>query len=195
MRPAIFFDRDGTLIEQVHHLVDPDDVRLISGAADAIARLRDCGYLCVVVTNQSVIGRGMLTVDGLEQVHLRMHQQLAERGAALDGVYFCPIPPKNGASTEIEHIDRKPGPGMLWRAARDMDIDLSRSWMIGDMPSDMYAGFNAGCKGSVLVLTGHGHTACPRDPIVSFVADDVLAASQLITEIDSLEPVAQGSSL
>ena len=131
MRPAVFLDRDGTIIEHVHHLTDPDDVRLIPGAAKAIRLLRSAGYACVVVTNQSVIGRGMLTVDGLERVHDEMHRQLTQHGAELDGIYYCPVLPAASDRTIVEHPDRKPGPGMLLRASQDLDLDLSRSWMIG----------------------------------------------------------------
>lgn len=155
-RPAIFLDRDGTIIRQVHHLCDPDLVSLLPGAAQAIRLFREAGYACVVVTNQSVIGRGMLTEAGLHEIHDRMHEQLAAEGTELDGVYFCPFAPaKNGDRTSIEHPNRKPAPGMLLDAAEELNLDLSRSWMIGDMASDVLAGRNARCKGSVLVLTGN----------------------------------------
>ena len=159
-RPAIFLDRDGTIIKQVHHLVDPDLVELLPGAADAIKAFRDAGYLCIVVTNQSVIGRGKLTEAGLQAVNEQMYIQLVEKGTTVDGLYFCPFAPaKKGDRTSIEHADRKPGPGMLLRAANELNIDLSRSWMIGDMASDVLAGKNANCQGSVLVLTGNASEA------------------------------------
>jgi len=159
LRPAVFLDRDGTIIEHVHHLTDPADVRLVPGAAEAIVALRLAGYACVVVTNQSVIGRGMLTEEGLRRVHDEMCRQLAERGAVLDGIYHCPIVPRTDDPTVVEHPDRKPGPGMLLRAARELGIDLSRSWMVGDSVSDILAGRNAGCRGTVLI----GNSRANRD--------------------------------
>lgn len=156
MRPAVFLDRDGTIIEHVDHLTDPGDVRLIPGAAKAIRLLRSAGYVCVVVTNQSVIGRGMLSVEGLGRVHAEMRRQLAQHGAELDGVYYCPAAPTTTDRTTVEHSDRKPGSGMLLRAATEMDLDVSRSWMIGDMLSDVHAGRNAGCRGTILIRRRSG---------------------------------------
>ncbi len=180
MKPAVFLDRDGTLIEQVHHLTDPGSVRLVSGGADAVKRLRAAGYACVVVTNQSVIGRGMLTVEGLDRVHAVMARQLADQGTVLDGVYFCPAAPVGGDPTVVEDPDRKPGPGMLLRAAQELELDLSRSWMIGDMISDILAGQNAGCMGSILVLTGYGQKIDRSHEAVTGVADDLVGAAELV---------------
>jgi D-glycero-D-manno-heptose 1,7-bisphosphate phosphatase len=154
-RPAVFLDRDGTLIEHVHYLSDPAAVRLLPGAPDALRRLRDAGYALVLVTNQSAIGRGLLSVGTLDAIHDAMNRQLAEHDVALDAIYFCPeAPSKDGDRTTIDHPDRKPAPGMLLRAAADLDLDLARSWMIGDMISDALAGRHAGCRGSILVRTG-----------------------------------------
>jgi D-glycero-D-manno-heptose 1,7-bisphosphate phosphatase len=137
VRPAVFLDRDGTLIELVHHLTDPADVRLIPGAAPAVARLRRAGFAAVVVTNQSVIGRGLLDEAGLAEVHAEMHRQLAAKGTAVDSVYFCPTAPATKDPTVIEDPMRKPGPGMLMAAAQDHALDLAASWMVGDTVSDM----------------------------------------------------------
>lgn len=181
MRPAVFFDRDGTLIENVHHLVDPAEVRLIPGAAEAVRILQALDYACVVVTNQSVVGRGKLSLDALDAVHCEMHRQFAAAGVKLDGVYFCPIAPGNeGDRAAIEHPDRKPGPGMLQRAAREMLLDLSRSWIVGDMLSDTLAGRNAGCLGSILVRTGNGLAADRADASIDHVADNILEAARWI---------------
>lgn len=154
-RPAVFLDRDGTLIEHVHYLSDPAKVRLLPGAVEALARLRDAGYALVLVTNQSAIGRGMLSVETLDEIHDVMNRQLAEHDVALDAIYFCPEAPSSGDRTAIDHPDRKPAPGMLLRAAADLELDLPRSWMIGDMISDALAGRHAGCRGSILVHTGN----------------------------------------
>lgn len=153
---AAFLDRDGTIIELVHHLNDPADVQLIDGAGAAIKRLRDAGWKVIVITNQSVIGRGKLTEDGLAEIHDVMNAQLTAEGAGVDGIYFCPLAPTQKDQRVIEDPMRKPGPGMLVQAAKDHDIDLAQSWMVGDSLSDVLAGKNAGCR-SLVVRTGYGH--------------------------------------
>lgn len=178
MRPAAFLDRDGTIVEQVDHLTDPGDVRLLPGAAKGIRLLRSAGYACVVVTNQSVIGRGMLSVEGLEGVHQEMRRQLAQQGAELDGVYYCPVAPTTTDRAIVEHSDRKPGSGMLLRAAAEMNLDVSRSWMIGDMISDMLAGRHAGCMSNVLVQTGPGWQRAREE--ADYVVEDLPSAARLI---------------
>lgn len=180
MKPAVFLDRDGTIVEQVHHLLDAADIRLIDGAAEAIRKLRNAGFAAVIVTNQSVIGRGMLTVEGLDLVHAEMNRQLAAHRATIDSIYFCPVAPGDNGRESIEHPDRKPGPGMLRRAAREMGLDLSASWMVGDMISDVLAGRNAGCRATILVRTGFGAAQDVNHTAIDFVADDLLAAAELI---------------
>lgn len=180
MKPAVFLDRDGTVIEHVHHLVDPEAVRLIHGAAQAIARLQARDYACVIVTNQSVIERKKLSVQGLRRVHQVMHEQLSACGVRLDGLYYCPVAPRGADPTLAEHPDRKPGPGMLLRAATEMDLDLSQSWMIGDTISDMLAGRNAQVKGTILVRTGCGRRVYPDHEAVDHTAADLSAAADVI---------------
>jgi D,D-heptose 1,7-bisphosphate phosphatase len=189
LRRAVFLDRDGTLIRHVHLLTQPSQVKLIPGAADAIRNLQALDYACIIVTNQSVIGRGLLTESGLNDVHNEMHRQLAEHNVRLDGVFFCPESPTNSDRTVIEHPDRKPGPGMLQKAAREMLLDLGRSWIIGDMQSDMLAGRNAKLRGTILVRTGQGDRVDPNDPSVDYVATDLLEASRLIARLETPLPV------
>jgi histidinol-phosphate phosphatase family protein len=155
-RPAVFLDRDGTVIEAIHYLRDPAAVRLLPGAGGALARLRAAGFACVLITNQSAIGRGLLTVERLHQVHAELCRQLDAYGAQLDGFYFCPTVPLFEDRTSIDDPDRKPSPGMILRASADLDLDIGRSWMIGDMVSDVLAGQNAGCRGSIFVASGQG---------------------------------------
>ena len=180
-RPTAFLDRDGTLIEQVHYLSDPLDVRLLPNTAEALRRFRAAGFACVVVTNQSAIGRGMITEDQLHRIHDEMNRQLAEAGATVDAIYFCPEAPVGDDRTVVEHGDRKPGPGMLIRAAEEMGLDLEASWMVGDMISDILAGINARCRGSILVRTGKRLSEGEDHPSLGYlVADDLLAASDMI---------------
>ena len=152
-RPAVFLDRDGTLIEHVSYLSDPALVRLLPGAAEALKKLRRGGFAVILVTNQSAIDRGMLTEDRLDQIHTEMRRQLAACGATIDGIYYCPIAPSGDDRSVVEHPDRKPGPGMLLRAAVELRLDLAASWMVGDLISDVFAGLNAGCR-SILVESG-----------------------------------------
>lgn len=150
---AVFLDRDGTINEEVGYLSDPEQVSLLPGAADAIARLRAAGFKIVVVTNQSGIARGLFTVKELKHVNLALERLLEENGARVDAFYFCPHHPRHGEKVDCEC--RKPKPGMAIKAAKELGIDLSRSYFVGDKISDIELGFNAGGK-TVLVLTGYG---------------------------------------
>lgn len=145
-RPAAFLDRDGTIIEHVHYIADPRDVRLLPGAAEGLIRLRDAGYALVVVTNQSAIGRGIITPAQYAAVDAEMDRQLAEAGVVVDATYHCPDVPPEGGIPVPPDADRKPGSGMLRRGAADLDLDLARSIMVGDMMTDVDAGRNAGCR-------------------------------------------------
>jgi D,D-heptose 1,7-bisphosphate phosphatase len=178
-RPAVFLDRDGTLIEHVHYLSDPARVRLLPGAAEALRRLRRAGFARVLVTNQSAIGRGMLTVGRLAEIHAELESQLAAAGATLDAIYYCPAAPAGDDRTVVECPDRKPGPGMLLGAAAEMGLDLGASWMIGDLISDVLAGINAGCR-SILVQSGR---ATPADLAAATDARSPIAAD-LATAVD-----------
>lgn len=180
MRPAVFLDRDGTIIEHVHYLADPAHLALIPGATGVIRRLREAGFACVVVTNQSAIERGILTVDRLGTIHDTLTEMLAAEGAVLDGIYYCPVAPKERNQRIIEHLDRKPGPGMLQKAARDLSLDLARSWMIGDSLSDMLAGRNAGCRGTILVRSGYGENHLHETDAFDFDAADIVGAAEVI---------------
>jgi D-glycero-D-manno-heptose 1,7-bisphosphate phosphatase len=152
-RPAIFIDRDGTLNLNVHHLRRVKDLRLIPGAAEAVARLNEAGHLVVIITNQSAIARGYITEAYLADIHRKLARHLARAGAQFDGLYYCPHHPDYGDQTLCEC--RKPAPGLLLRAAAERNLDLKGSIMIGDSLTDLQAGWNAGCQ-SALVLTGSG---------------------------------------
>ena len=134
-RPAVFLDRDGTLIEDLHYLGDPAGVALLPGAAEAVRRLNAGGWLVVLVTNQSGIGRGSFTEGDYAAVHRRLADLLAAEGARLDGEYHCPLAP---GDPDPHHL-RKPGAGMYLRAAAEHRIDLARSWLVGDRVRDVAA--------------------------------------------------------
>lgn len=181
-KPAVFLDRDGTLIEERSYIVRPEQVRLLPGAGEAVRLLRAAGFACVVVTNQSAIGRGLITEADLHQIHAEMHDQLRQQGSVLDGLYYCPVAPTTKDPTLIEHPDRKPGPGMLLQAARELNLDLSASWMVGDTIGDVLAGRHAGCRGSILVRTGHA----VAETIKSFdylLADNLAQAAAWIIKV------------
>ncbi len=139
-RPAVFIDRDGTLIEDVGYPRDPDAVRLLQGAPEALRQLERLGFLLVLVSNQSGVGRGLVSPAEAEAVAARFIECLRAQGARLDAAYYCLHAPGEGCPC------RKPAPGMLLRAAAELGIDLRRSFMVGDKPSDVEAGRRAGCR-------------------------------------------------
>lgn len=158
---AIFLDRDGTINKYVGFLRNINDFDLIDGVPDAIKMINNSGFLAIVVTNQPVIARGEVTFNELQEIHNKMETLLGFHGAYLDAIYFCPHHPHKGYDGEIEELKieckcRKPKPGMLLQAAKDYNIDLSLSWMIGDSENDIAAGIAAGCKTGLLGNEQHG---------------------------------------
>jgi len=138
-RPAVFLDRDGTLIEDTHYPRDPRRVRLLPGAAEALRELGRRGFLLVVVSNQSGLGRGLVTAEEARAVAARVEECLRAGGAGVHASYYCPHAPWDGCRC------RKPSPGMLLRASAELGIDLPRSFLVGDKASDVEAGRRAGC--------------------------------------------------
>lgn len=148
---AVFLDRDGTINHYVGFLKKAEDFQLIDGAAEAVRRINQSGYLAIIVTNQPVIARGDVTWDGLHDIHCKMETLLGENGAYIDDIFICPHHPDSGFPGEIaaykrECDCRKPKPGLLLQAAEAYNIDLSQSWMIGDSQQDIAAGQAAGCR-------------------------------------------------
>ena len=155
-RPAVFIDRDGTLTEEVGYVNHPKRLRLLPRSAEAIRRLNAAGIPAVVVTNQAGIARGYFTAEVLDAVHEKLRALLEHEGARLDGVYFCPHHPTEGQPPFRADCEcRKPKAGLLLSAAADLDLDLARSVMVGDKPSDLEVAPLVGARG-VLVLTGYG---------------------------------------
>ena len=172
---AVFLDRDGTINVYKGFLRNVDDFELIKGIGGAIRAINEQGYLVVVVTNQPVIARGELRKEGLEEIHNRMETELGEEGAYLDGIYVCPHHPHKGYEGEIAELKfdcgcRKPKPGLLLRAAENLNIDLEESWMVGDSENDIEAGRAAGCR---TALIGAGDCDYGQDASVRSVADFV----------------------
>lgn len=148
---AVFLDRDGTINRYVGFLRHKSEFELIPGAAEAIRSINHSGLLAIVVTNQPVISRGEVTFSELREIHCKMETLLGEQGAYVDAVYFCPHHPDSGFPGEVSELKircdcRKPQPGMLLTAAKEFNIDLSRSWIVGDGDNDIKAGIAAGCK-------------------------------------------------
>ncbi len=152
---AIFLDRDGTINVYKGFLRNIDDFELINGVAEAIKRINNSGYLCIIVTNQPVIARGEVTINELTLIHDKLETLLGKEGAYIDSLYYCPHHPHKGYEGEIPELKfdcdcRKPKPGMLVQAAKDFNIDLNNSWMIGDGENDILAGINAGCHTALI---------------------------------------------
>ncbi len=169
LRPAVFLDRDGTVMEEVGYCSRPEDVRLYPGARESLQALRDAGYLLVVITNQSGIGLGYFGENDYHAVTAEFERQLEP--LRMDGIYFSPDTPVSASAR------RKPATGMVQEAAHDLGIDLSRSFFIGDRASDVECGRNAGMR-TILVETGYGseHAACSPD----HRARDIAEAAEII---------------
>lgn len=148
-RRALFLDRDGTIIEDVGYARDPRQVRLLPGAGSALAELGGKGFLLILVSNQSGVGRGWITPEQAEQVHRQLLSSLAQREVRLAAAYYCPHAP-------AEHCRcRKPSPGMLLHAAKEFGLELKDSYLVGDKPSDIDAGSRVGCRTILLAPAGN----------------------------------------
>ena len=184
--PALFVDRDGTLIENVPYLADPDHVRVIDGAVDTILEFRARGYAIIVVSNQSGIARGNCSVEQYRAVEERVQKLLGE-GAA-DVVYACPFHPDGLVAFSRAHSSRKPAPGMLLDAARRFGIRLATSVIVGDSLVDMQAGANAGVGRLIHVLTGHGRTDAAAVSNFAATIDKAVETAVTIAKVDPTPP-------
>lgn len=179
-RPAVFVDRDGTIIAEKSYLADPAGVELVPGSADAMRRLREAGFAVVVVTNQSGIARGLYDEDDYHAVAQRLNRLLAEQGAAPDATYHCPHHPDVTGPCDC----RKPDIGMHLQAASELDLDLEGSFYVGDKVSDVAPAFTLGGQG-ILVRTGYGAEQEASVPKGTWVLDDLAAAARQILEEES----------
>lgn len=172
LRPAAFLDRDGVINVDHGYTHRPEDLEFVPGAQAAIGRLNNAGYMVVVVTNQSGVARGYYGEDDVARFHAHMQRELRISGARIDAFYSCPYHADGAVATyRVDHPDRKPGPGMIRRALRQLPIDPRRSFMIGDLPSDMAAAAAAG-------IAGHRFTGDDLDDFVSGVLLQASAANR-----------------
>ena len=184
-RPAVFFDRDGTLNVDVGYLTHLDQLRLLPRAAAAVRMVNEAGWLAILATNQAGVARKYFPEWMIGKVHERLQEELAKKGARLDAVYYCPhLPDADEPAYRKDCPMRKPHPGMLLKAAEEHGVDLARSFMLGDKYSDLQAGWAAGCR-SILLLTGYGRgerelrgKSWPRQP--DGVAEDAHHAVETI---------------
>jgi D-glycero-D-manno-heptose 1,7-bisphosphate phosphatase len=180
-RPAVFLDRDGTMIEDVGYLRRFEDVRWFASTVDAVRLINRAGFLVFVVTNQSGIGRGVIDPAFVPEVHARMAETLAAGGARVDGWFYCPHHPRAEVEAYRAICDcRKPQPGLIRQAEAAHAIDLGRSFVIGDKPIDVGLGVAVGARG-ILVRTGYGEEAvrthAGQVPGAAFVAADLMEAT------------------
>ncbi len=171
---AVFIDRDGTIMEDTDYCCDPADVRIFPGVLEALRRLKSRGFKLIIITNQSGIGRGLFTLDQYRAVESELLRQLGD--GLIDATYYCPDAPGGNSNC------RKPAPGMVVKAARDHEIDLSRSFLIGDKEVDVECAHNAGVR-AIRVQTGIQRDLTGSN--AEWVADDVPAAVQIILNAKS----------
>jgi len=172
-KSAVFVDRDDTLIVDVGYCKDPDRIQLLPGVVEGLRKLSRAGIAIVVITNQSGIGRGFFTEDDLSAVHARLRTELEASGVTLQAIYYCPHLPEDGCSC------RKPRPGLLLKAASEMDLNLKNCFMIGDRKLDLLAGRAAGTH-TILVFNKDRRELTDMEPIADFVVKDLVEAANVI---------------
>ena len=184
LAPAVFLDRDGTLIEEAGYLDSLERVTLFPSTVDALRVLARAGFRRVVITNQSGIALGLFDEPFVRQTHEALQARLVHAGAAIDGYYFCPHHPAGQVPALTMTCDcRKPGPALVHQAASDLGIDLARSWMVGDRWGDVQLASRAGLAGGILVRTGYGRSAEARPAAgvqAAFVAEDLMEAASWV---------------
>jgi D-glycero-D-manno-heptose 1,7-bisphosphate phosphatase len=183
---AVFLDRDGTLVHPRHYPTRPEQLRLYDGMTGSLRRLRAAGFRLVVITNQSGIARGYLTEHELERMHHHLAAELAAEGVRLDAIYHCPHHPDGIVPALAVRCDcRKPQPGMLLRAAEDLRLDLTRSWLVGDILDDVEAGNRVGCH-TLLVDIGTESPPAAALRAPSYIARNTCHALRIITGREGL---------
>jgi D-glycero-D-manno-heptose 1,7-bisphosphate phosphatase len=186
-REAVFFDRDGTLNRDAGYITHLDDFTLLPRAVAAVRKVNEAGMMAVLATNQAGVARGYFPEEMVARLHEKLQAELAMKEARLDALYYCPYhPSSDDPKYAVDSDERKPGPGMLLRAAEEHGIDLSKSYMVGDKYSDLECGWAAGCR-SAFILTGYGRGTMdlygadwPRPPDI--LAEDAYQAVTMILE-------------
>jgi histidinol-phosphate phosphatase family protein len=174
---CVLLDRDGTLIEERNYITDAEQVELIPGVVKGLRRLNEMGLRLVVITNQSALGRGYLDEAGLNAIHEKVQALLGAEGIRLDAIYYCPHKPDDGCSC------RKPGSGLVERAAKELSFDARESFVIGDKASDIEMGRNVGAT-TLLVCTGYGaQVAADGTARPDYVVNDLWAATEVIEKL------------
>jgi histidinol-phosphate phosphatase family protein len=181
---AVFLDRDGTLNREVDGVRSPDQLELLPGVADAIHRLNHNGWRAIVVSNQPIIAKGFCTESDVQAVHNKLETMLGRDHAFVDRIYYCPHHPEKGfagerADLKIDCACRKPKPGMVLQAAKDLNIDLGQSWFIGDTTTDVQTARNAGVK-SILVRTGYAGKDAKYPAQADYSFDSVREAVEFV---------------
>ena len=189
LAPAVFLDRDGTLSEPYHYPSRPEHLRLYAGLGAPLATLQRAGFRLVVITNQSGVARGYFSEADLARMHAHLRTALAAQGATLDAIYHCPHHPAGVIPELAMRCDcRKPAPGLPLRAARELQLDLARSWFVGDILDDIEAGARAGCR---TVLVDQGTEPLPTSAVRTpgYVAHDTTHALAIILGLEGLAPL------
>lgn len=174
MNKAVFLDRDGTIMSDPGYISDPRKVEIFEEAVEALKALKEAGYLLVIITNQSGIGRGYFSHEDLEKVNMRMNSLFEDTGVRFDGIYVCPHVDENKCTC------RKPQPGLIFKAAREHHINISVSYMVGNSRSDVMAGVAAGCRLNFLIGAEKGSLS--RNGILS--VESIEDAAEIILSLD-----------
>ena len=185
-RKAVFLDRDGVISEEVDQLSKIDDLKIYNFSSKAIKKINESDYLTIIITNQPMIAKGFMTEKDLDKIHKKLETELGLKGAKIDAIYYCPHHPEKGFLGERPELKikcncRKPEIGLLLKAKRDFNINLKKSYLIGDKTSDILAGKRTGCK-TILVKTGYGGKDGLFSVKPNFTADNLLKAIEIVIQ-------------
>ena len=190
-RRAVFLDKDGTLVPDIPYNCEPSRMSLTPGTGEALRQLASEGFQLVVVSNQSGVARGMFPQSALAPVARRLEQLCADEGVELAGIYFCThLPEAPVAQYRVACGCRKPLPGLLLKAARELDLDLRRSWMVGDILNDVEAGNAAGCRTVLLDNGNETEWQVDRERMPHHIVHDLREAAAVVTAVERLRTAA-----